>query len=56
MRRLRTWLRVSMKTERLSSLALMSIHLNVEVNYDKVATLFFELHPRKIEEKNLIFE
>ena len=42
MRRLRTWLRVSMKIERLSSLALMSIHRNVEVNYDKVATLFFE--------------
>ena len=55
MRRLRTWLRSTMKSDRLSSLAIMNIRRNVEVDYKEVAKLGFTLYPRKIEESSLIF-
>ena len=55
MRRLRTWLRSTMKFDRLSSLAIMNIHRNVEVDFIKAAKLFFTLHPRKIQAFSLIF-
>ena len=54
MRRLRT-LRSIMKSDRLSSLAIMNIHRNVEVDYKEAAKLFFTLCPRKIQESSLIF-
>lgn len=57
MRRLRTWMRSSMSTEqRLSSLAIMNIHRDHFVDYGIVAQKFFELHPRKIDLRNLIFD
>ena len=54
MRRLRHWLRRSMKTVRLISLALMNINRDIAVDYDEVARLFFQLHPRKTNQKNLV--
>ena len=39
-----------MKTDRLTSLALMNIHRDIAVDYDEVARLFFHLHPRKINQ------
>ena len=56
MRRLRTWLRSSMNSERLSALAIMHINRSVEVDYEEASKLFFTLHPRKINEPNLIFD
>ena len=46
MRRLRTWLRSSMNSERLSALAIMHINRTVEVDYEEESRLFFALHPR----------
>ena len=56
MRRLRNWLRKSMKTDRLTSLALMDIHHDIAVDYDEVTRLFFQPHPWKISQKNLVFQ
>ena len=36
-----------MKTDQLTSLALMNIHRDIAVDYDEVARLFLQLHPRK---------
>ena len=55
MRRLRTWLRASMKMERLGSVAIMNIHRQEEVDYKHFSELFFQLHPRKISLTNLLF-
>ena len=54
MRRLRTWLQSSMNMKRLSALAIMNIHRDIEVNYQKAAQLFFQLHPQKLQESNLV--
>jgi len=56
MRRLRTWLRATMGTTRLSALALMNIHYGHTVDYKKVVELFLRLHPRRIQNANLIFQ
>ena len=48
MRRLRTWLRANMTTERLGSLAIMNIHYNEKIEYKQVSKLFFFLAPKKI--------
>lgn len=56
LRRLRPWLRASMTTPRLSSLALMNIHYGHEVNYKDIVKKFLELHPRRIDISNLLFE
>ena len=55
LRRLRTRLRSSMTTSRLSSLALMNIHYNHHVDYERVVKTFLNLHPRMIDVRNLIF-
>ena len=56
MRRLSYWLRASMKMERLGSVAIMDIHRQEEVDYKHVSELFFQLHPRKINLTNLLFD
>ena len=56
MRRLRTWLRASMKMERLDSIVIMNVHRQGEVDYKHVSELFFQVHPRKIHLTNLIFD
>ena len=47
MRRLRTWLRYTMKSDRLSSLAIMNIHGNVKVDYKDAAKVFFYIVPQE---------
>ena len=42
-----------MEINQLTSLALMNIHHDTAVDYDEVARLFFQLHPRKISKKKL---
>ena len=56
MRRLRNWLRRSMKTDRLTSLALMNVYLDIAVDYDEVTRLFFQHYPRKINQKNVVLQ
>ena len=56
MRRLRTWLRGSMKMERLGSVAIMSIHRQEKVDYKHVSKLSLQLHPTKINWTNLLFD
>ena len=55
MRRLRAWLRCTMKSDRLSSLAIMKMHRNVKVDYKEATKLFFTLYPKKIQESSLIY-
>ena len=55
MRRLRTWLRASMTTERLSALALINIHYGHPIDFDTVIDTFLKLHPRKIDNLNLVW-
>ena len=44
LQRLRTWLRASMTTDRLSSLAIISIHRGVQVDYKRAVKIFLELY------------
>ena len=46
----------SMKTDRLTSVGLMNIHRDIVVDYDEVTRLFFQLHRRKFNQKNLVFQ
>ena len=55
-RRLRTWLRACMSSDRLSALALIHIHYGHSVDYDRVVDLFLKLHPRKLDFVNLIWK
>ena len=48
-RRLHNYLRASMKTKRLSSLALLHIHYDDEMDLDKAVSIFAKLHPSRIE-------
>ena len=49
-------LRGGVHTGWLGSLALMNCHYDHNVNYKKVADLFFKLNPRWLERSNLIFD
>ena len=44
LQRLRTWLRASMTTDRLSSLAIINIHRGVQVDYKRAVKIFLELY------------
>ena len=54
--RLRTWLRVSMTTKRLSSSAIINIHRGNQINYKRAVKIFLELHPQKFNVSNLTFD
>ena len=54
--RLRTWLKSTIKSNRLSSLTIMNIHKNVELDYKEATRHFFTLCPSKIQESSLIFD
>ena len=56
MRRLNTWLRSSMGSNRLSALALMNIHYSQTIDYKRAVNLFLNLHPRRIDAANLIYQ
>ena len=49
LRRLHNYMCASMTTTRWSSLALLHIHYDDEVDLDEAVTLFAQLHPRRIE-------
>ena len=55
MRRHRTWQRSTIKTERLTTLTIMNVHREAEVNYEKVVQQFLRLHPRKLDESTSIY-
>ena len=55
LRRLHIWLRASMKTSRFSSVALMKIHYDVYVDYDRAVKIFLDLHPRVFNKDNLVY-
>ncbi len=54
LRRLHNYMRASMEEQRLSSLALMHVHYDKEVNLDRVVDLFSKLHPRRLELDTLL--
>ena len=45
-----------MKMEGLGSVAIMNIHRQEKVDYKHVSELFFQLHLRKINIANLLFD
>ena len=49
LRRLRNFMRTGMAENRLTSLALMHIHYDHDVNLDTVVDLFARMHPRKLQ-------
>ena len=55
MGRLRTWLRTSMPSQRLSPLAVMNIHRNDPISYTEIVKKFLILYPRKFNCANLFF-
>ena len=55
LRCLRTWLRASMTTKRFSSLAIINIHREVQIDYKHAVKIFLELHPRTLNVSNLIW-
>ena len=55
MRRHRTWLLSTMKTERLTALTIMNVCRDAQVDYEKVVQQFLRLHPRRLDESNLIY-
>ena len=54
LRRLHNYMRATMEQQRLSSLALMHIHYDREVDLDQVVDLFSKMHPRRLELDNLL--
>ena len=55
MGRLRTWLRTSMPSQRLSPLAVINIHRNDPISYTEIVKKFLILYPRKFNCANLFF-
>ena len=49
-------MRAGMSENRLTSLALMHIHYDHEVNLDTVVDLFAELQPRRLQLRSVLFE
>ena len=54
--RLRNFMRAGMTENRLTSLALMHIHYNKDVDLDMVVDIFAKSHPRKLQLSSVIFE
>ena len=52
LRRLHTWLRSTMTTDRLSDLSVIAMHSNtmVALEKDRICRAFMELHPRRLTE------
>ena len=53
LRRLNSYMSASMGKQRLSSLALLHIHLDKDINLDMVTDIFAKLHPRRLEMESL---
>ena len=56
LRRLHNFMRAGMTENRLTSLALMHIHYQHNVDIDTVVQLFAELHPRRIQLSSVLLE
>ncbi len=54
LRRLNTYMRASMGKTRLSHLALLHIHYDMQVDLDEVVDRYAQLHPRRMELESLI--
>ena len=54
LRRLHNYMRASMGNSRLSSLALLHMHYDMDVDLDEVVTRYAHLHPRKFELDSII--
>lgn len=54
LRRLNTYMRASMGKSRLSYLALLHIHYDMQVDLDDVVNRYAQLHPRRMELESLI--
>ena len=54
LRRLHNYMRATMEQQRLSSLALMHVHYDKQVDLDLVVDLFSKLHPRRLELDTLL--
>ena len=54
LRRLKTYLRSNMDQERVSGLALMHIHYNMELNLEEIVDNFARKHPRRIMLTNIL--
>ena len=54
LRRLHTYMRASMAQERLTSLALLHIHYEKDINLEEVVDIFTKLHPRRMKLDSLI--
>ena len=56
LRRLRNFMRAGMTESRLTSLALMHIHYEKDVDLDTVVDLFAKMHPRRLQLSTVLFE
>ena len=56
LKRLKTYLRSTMGANRLSSLALMSVHCSVTVDFEQIVTDFGQLHPRRLLMTDPLFD
>ena len=54
LRRLKTYLRNTMTQSRLNGLALMSIHRDVDIDYENVINKFARRFPRRLEFSNIL--
>ena len=54
LRRVETFLRTSMSEERLSSLAMMAIHRDIDINIDAIIDTFARVHPRRMTFTNIL--
>ena len=49
LRRLNNYMRATMGKDRLSCLALLHVHYDVDIDIDEVIRQIFTLHPRRLE-------
>ena len=56
LRRLKTYLRITMSEERLNGLALMSIHRYYDIDFEDVLNRFARQHARKMELLDVLSE
>ena len=54
LRRLKTYLRSTMSQTRLTGLALLHIHYNMDIDFDEIIRRFARLRPRRMELENIL--
>ncbi|XP_068704634.1 52 kDa repressor of the inhibitor of the protein kinase-like [Montipora foliosa] len=54
LRRLKTYLRSTMSQTRLTGIALLHIHYNMDINFDEIIRRFARLHPRRMQLANIL--